>query len=423
MMPRGALVVILLLSVGSFLSAASPARAQSSGQNVTRRLGKIKAIDGSTITLAPDSGPEVTVMVQPNARILRLAPGEKDPKNTTPIQLTDLQVGDRIRVRGYAPDDAKTVPALEVIVITSSAVAAVSDQMRQDWQKRGIGGIVSAVDAAAGTVTISLPSLAGKKTLVIHSTPKTIIRRYAPESIKFEEAKPSRLAQINAGDQLRARGDRSADGADFTADEIVTGAFPYIEGTVKSTDASAGTLSVQDVLSKKVVEVRITADSQLHKVPDDVALRIAGMIKRAAAGALPAGVPGAGQGAGSGAGQGSAPGGGASAIASAAGGSVRPGGTGAGMGGGMGAGGGGAGGGAGFLQRMLDQTPEVKLADLHKGDAVAILAYQGTPANEIIVRLYAGVEPILTAAPNASQAMMLAPWSIGGAPGGDAGSQ
>jgi hypothetical protein len=87
---------------------------------------------------------------------------------------------------------------------------------------------------------------------------------------------------------------------------------------------------------------------------------------------------------------------------------------------------GGAGGGrsgGGFdLQRLLDQTPAVTLADLHKGDAVAILATEGTPSGgSTVVKLFSGVEPILQAAPSASQAMMLAPWSLGGAPGGDAG--
>lgn len=78
--------------------------------------------------------------------------------------------------------------------------------------------------------------------------------------------------------------------------------------------------------------------------------------------------------------------------------------------------------GGGFdIQRMLDQTPAVALGDLHKGDAVAVLATEGTPATaSTVVKLFSGVEPILEAAPSASQAMMLTPWNLGGAPGGDA---
>jgi hypothetical protein len=371
---------------------------------VAKRIGLIKAINGNVITLAPDSGPEVAVTVQPNARLLRLVPGDKDLKNATAIQLQDLQVGDTIRARGQGATDGKSIAALEIIVITRSAVQAVSDQIRQDWQKRGVGGPVTVVDPAAETVTISISSLGGKKAVVVHASKNTVIRRYSPDSAKPEDAKVSTLQEIQVGDQLRARGDRSADGSELAAEEIFTGNFPVVEGLIKSVDASTGTMTVQDTISKKAVVLKITADSQLHKIPIEMAQRFAMRLKAA----LPPGTPGAG------------PASSASATPPAGGGQS------AGMGQGGTAGGGGMGGarsgGGGFdFQRLLDQTPPVALAELHKGDAVAVLATQGTPANgSTVIKLFSGVEPILQAAPSGSQAMMLAPWSLGGAPGGDA---
>ncbi len=181
----------------------------------------------------------------------------------------------RFASRGQASDDGKSIAALEIIVITRSAVQAVSDQIRQDWQKRGIGGPVSAVDPAAGTVTISISSLGGKKTIVVHTSKSTVIRRYAPDSVKPEDAKPSTLQDIHVGDQLRARGNRSADGTELAAEEIFTGVFPQFPSLIKSVDASAGTLSVQDLVSKKTVQLKITADSQLHKIPAEMAQRFA----------------------------------------------------------------------------------------------------------------------------------------------------
>lgn len=381
---------------------------------IAKRIGTIRAINGTTITLAPDSGPEVTVNVQPSARLLRLAPGEKDLKNTTPIQLHDLQAGDTIRARGQASADGKSIAALEIIVITRSAVQAMTDQIRQDWQKRGLGGPVSAVDPAAGTVTITSSGLAGKKTTLVHSSKSTIVRRYAPDSARFEDAKVSTLQEIHVGDQLRARGERNADGTELAAEEIVTGTFPTVEGLVKNVDASTGTLTVQDVVSKKTVQLKVTSDSQLHKIPVEMANRFAARLKAT----LPPGTQGAAASPASGAtpptganGQAGPPVGGASQS-----------GMGQGQGTGQGAGMGGGRNGGGFdFQRLLDQTPALPLADLHKGDAVAILATQGTPAGEsTVVKLFSGVEPILQAAPSGSQAMMLAPWSLGGAPGSDA---
>ena len=78
-----------------------PANQQAAAPGtVSRPIGAIKAINGTQITLTPDSGPDVNVTVQPTTRILRIAPGEKDLKNATPIQLQDLQIGDRILVGG-----------------------------------------------------------------------------------------------------------------------------------------------------------------------------------------------------------------------------------------------------------------------------------------------------------------------------------
>lgn len=378
-----------------------PALAQNAQASVARVLGTIKSINGNTLTVAPGSGPEVTAVVQPNARILKLEPGEKDAKNATPIQLTDLQVGDTVRVRGFAAQGATSIPALEVLVITRSTVAAVSEQIREDWQKRGLGGLVTAVDPA-GTITISVTSFAGKKSIAVHTSKTTIFRRYASNSVKFEDASPSSLTQINPGDQLRARGERSADGTEFTAAEVVTGSFRNIAGLVNSVDASSGIVTVQDVLTKKAIPVRITSDSQLHQLPEEMAQRIAMRLKAAVSGAMPAGAGGA---------EGSPAQGPARSPANGSeAGSARP---------GMG-----MRSGNGDFQQFLSHMPAVKIADLHKGEAVMMVATEGSPATpSIAINLLSGVDPILRAAPNGGEAMMMTPWSLGGgAPGGDAGN-
>jgi hypothetical protein len=388
--------------------ASSTGQPQEAGQPaLARRIGAIKTINGNAITLAPDSGPEIAVTVQPNARLLRIAPGAKDLTNATPVQLQDLQVGDRVRVRGQASPDATSIAALEVIVISHSDLEARHEQERQDWQKRGLGGLVSAVDAATGTVTISVTSLGGKKEIAVHTSNTTVFRRYAADSVKFDDAKPSSLQEIQSGDQLRARGARSPNGSELTAEEVVTGSFRNIAGTVNSLDASAGTLSVQDLLSKKAVQVRITAESQLHKLPPEMAQRIAARLKSS----LPPGTPGAGGSANTGSApvagnngqQSNAPANGTTPSGGGMGGAMRQGGT-------------------PDLQQMLSRMPAVTLAELHKGDAVLIVTTQGSATGGgTAITLLSGVEPILQAAPSGSQAMMLAPWSLGGAPTGDAG--
>ena len=406
------------MAVSAGVSAAFPAvalqqQAAPGSTPVAKRLGTIKSINGDTVTLAPDSGPEIIANVQSAARILRLVSGEKDLKNATPIQLQDLQVGDTIRVRGFASEDGKSIATLEILVITHSVVAAVTDQIRQDWQKRGVGGLVSGVDPATGKVTISVTGFTGKKTIAVHASKNTVVRRYSPDSTKFEDAKPSTLDQVQPGDQLRARGERNTDGTEFTAEEIVSGSFRNIAGTVNSVDASAGTLTIQDVLSKKPVQVKITSDSQLHQLPAEMAQRIAVRLKASMAGAMPPGMPGAATGSTRQNAQA-----GAAAPVSFGGMNGNASGAGAGGMGGM------RGGGTPDFAQLLNRMPAVALADLHKGDAVMMVATQGSAAGaSTAITLLSGVEPILQAAPNGSQAMMLTPWSLGGAPGGDAGNQ
>lgn len=382
----------------------SQASEAGAGSATARRIGSIKAISGGVITLTPDSGPEIQITVQAGARIVRIAPGEKTLKNATPVELQELQAGDRILVAGKASDDAKSITAASIVVMKRSDVEARKEEDRQDWQKRGLGGLVKAVDPAAGTATISVTGFGGSKTVVVHTSKETGIRRYAPDSMKFDDAKPSTLQEIQPGDQLRACGNRSADGTELAAEEIVTGSFRSVAGIVNSVDASAGTINIQDLVSKKLVQIKVTPDSELHQLPPEFAQRIALRLKAAMAGRTDgAAAPGAPPAAAS---TGGPPPGG-----------VGPGGAGGGreMAGGMRPGGG------PDFQQILNRMPAVALSDLHKGDAVMIVATQGTSSGgATAITLLSGVEAILQAAPSGSEATMLSPWSLGSPVGGDA---
>jgi len=393
-------VVVVTACVVSGHSRVAWRQATETPGAIAKRIGTIKTINGAALTLGQASGPDVSVTIQPSARILRLAPGDKDLKNATALQMTDLHVGDMVRVRGSGSADGNSISVLEVIVITQAAVAAVSDQMKQDWQKRGTGGLVDSVDAASGNVTLSIPTLAGKKTILIHTSKETVVHRYAPDSAKPEDAKPSSLTDIHAGDQLRARGNKNADGSEISAEEIYAGVFPQFAATVKSIDANSGILTIQDLSTKKTVQVKVSTDSQLHKIPAQMAQMFAARLK----GTMPAGTPGAAGAKPTEGGNNQAPSPGGSTWSGGAGGSNRS-------------------GGPPDLQRLLSRMPSTTLAEmnLQKGDAVIILATEGSATSpHTAITLLSGVEPILQASPSA-QAMMLTPWNLGGgALGGDA---
>jgi hypothetical protein len=366
---------------------------------IYKAMGAVVSIEPTGFTLQTDSGTRLAVLLSDSAILVRVAPNQKDLKNATKINAGDISIGDRIAVRGHISDDQKTLLATAAIVMSKEDIARKQEAERADWQRRGVGGLVSSVDPATSTITISTAALGTTKKVVIHVSKDTILRRYAPDSVRFDDAKPGTLDQIKPGDQLRARGTRSEDGSDFAAEEIVSGSFRNIAGTVSSIDVSQDTLTVMDLKTKKPVLVKFTADSQLRKLPPDMAQRIAIRLKGGEAGGPSAG-PGAGGGPPPAARPAGAPppGGGP--------GGPRP-------------------GRAPDLQQILNWIPPAKLADLQKGDAVMIVATQGTAAGGVTaITVLGGVEPILTSSPSASQAMFMSPWNLGGgAPTGEETTQ
>jgi hypothetical protein len=412
------------LAMSSFTAVTNARQAAPAGQAagatqaaVTQSVGTVKAINGNVLILTLDAGTDVTVNVTDTTRMVQVTPGQKDLKAAPAIHVTDLQVGDRIIVRSRASDDPKSITALGIMAMKRTDVDAKKKQDLSDWQKSGVGGLVKAVDPAAGTITIAGPAVAGvAKTTVIHTTKATILRRYAPDSVKFDDAKPAPIEQIKPGDQLRARGEKNADGDEFAAAEIVSGTFRNIAGTITSVDAASKTMNVNDLIGKKVMVVKISNESQLKKLSPEMAQRIAMRFR---------------SGGGDGAGGGAAGGGNGGAGNGAAG--AAPGATPGGANGGNGASGanggrggmqpGGAAGGRADFQQLVNRLPAATITDFQKGDAVLVVSTQGTDTGGVTaITLLGGVEPMLAAAAGVSgQAVTLSPWTLGGAPGGDLG--
>jgi co-chaperonin GroES (HSP10) len=370
--------------------SSATANPQAPAVAVVKNVGAVKSINGKSLVLKSDAGPEITVSVPDGARIVRLAAGQTDLKNAPAITFAEIQVGDRMLLRGRSGDSG-AIEATTIVVMKQADVAQKQQHDRDDWQKRGAGGIVSAIDAAAGTFTVSVtPTLS----VLVKTSKDTGFLRYSPNSVKFSDAQKGTIDQIKTGDQLRARGARSADGKELAADEVISGTFRNIAGTISAIDAANNTITVKDLLAKKSVVIRFNSDSQLRKLAPQMAQRLAFFLKsgaQAAQGGAPASgqTPASGtQAVGAGNAQGSRPAGGPD------------------------------------FQQMLSRIPSVTLADLQKEDAVMVVATQGTTGNEVTaITLLGGVEPILTASPNGmSAAALFSGWNLG-APGGDAGTQ
>lgn len=368
------LPVAALAPYGAFAQAPAAAAAP--------KIGTVKAISGFSITLTTDAGQPIAVSVADGARILQLAPGSKDLKSAQTITLGEIAVGDRVLVSGKAGDDTASFTATRVILMKAQDIAQQHALEQADWQKRGTGGLVSAVDEATGTLTISI----GAKKVEVHTSSATKFRRYAGASVKFEDAQPSTLAEVRAGDQLRVLGTKSDDGQSIQAEVVVSGSFLHLAGTIASIDAANGTLTLKDLATKKMMTVKLTADSDVRKLPPQAAMRFAA---RARGGASAHGAEGGAHSAGQA---------NASAASTPRNGQEQE--QSAGM----------------DLSQMLNKLPTETISDLKVGDAVMIVASQENPGspNVSAVTLLSGVEPILAATPKGGAAMTLSPWNVGG---------
>jgi hypothetical protein len=380
----------LLFASRSFAAQQSDGSQQANAPKRVRAVGTVKLVNGNTITLTTDAGSEVNVLIGPATRLVRMAPGQTDLKSAPAIQVTDIQVGDRLLAGGTPSDDGKSVSATSAVVMKKSDVAEKQEHDRQEWQKHGTGGVVKSVDASTGTITLSTGTLGAPNTLAVHVSKDTIIRRYAPDSVTFDDAKPGTLEQIRPGDQLRVRGTRSDDGKEMAAAEIVSGTFRSIAGLVVSVDAASNTITVTDLANKRPVTLKVSGDSQMHKLPAMFAQRIAMRLK----GGTPAA---AGSSAGGAAANGAPPraqGGNALPDGGPSPGGVRPGGT-------------------PDFQQMLNRMPAASLGDLQKGDALMIVATEGSADSpSTVIILLSGVEPILAAASPVQASTILSPWNL-----------
>jgi hypothetical protein len=368
-------ILIAVIATCSALNAQAP----------TRYVGTITAINGSTITVKTDAGDSKQVEVPATAVMKRLAPGQKDLTAAETIQLTDLATGDRVLVKLDPNATGATPQALQLVAMKQTDIAQKQQQDRDEWQRNGTGGLVKSVDPAAGVVMVTTGAGPTAKVVTVQITKTTVLKRYAPNSVRFADAQPGPLDAILAGDQFQVLGQKNADGSEITASEVVSGSFRNISGVVASIDTSASTLTVKDLVTKKNVTVHISPEAEMRRLPDMMAKMIAARLKGGAAATGGTSMPARTQGDG--------------AATSAAGGGQN----------------GGAGAGqqrrsGGNLGQVLDRAPAVKLGDLQKGEAVMLVSTEGA-TDVTAIKLLAGVAPLLES-PDASRDL-LANWSMG----------
>ena len=354
----------------TIIGSVPASKAQTSDPNIAAKhaIGEIKSIDAATkqLTIQTDAGSVLTVSLSDKTTYKKLAPGETSLTNATDVTVADLAVGDRVMARGTVSADQKTVPAVMVIVMTKGDLAKKQEAERLEWRRRGILGVITALKPESKEITISNRTMAGTQSVVIPVGDKTDMRRYAPDSIKFADAKPSNFNELKVGDQLRALGDRTEDPLRFNPEKVVTGSFRTVGGVVTAVDAATGEIKINELEKKHPLTIVIKSDAVLRRFPAEM-------------GAM----GGFGRGPGGGAAGGGAPAGGQAAP----GGAARP----------QGSGGPGGPRAGGFnINDMLERLPTISIADVKVGDTIIVSSTQGVdPTRLTAISLVAGADTLL----------------------------
>ena len=350
------------LVVGGLLQSGRSQTTSPTTATTVRLIGTVTALQGSSITLTPDKGDATTLVVSSETRVLDLPPGSTDLKAAHPGSIGEVAVGDRVLITGEPGSGSGPIVARRIVMMKSAAIAQQRESIQAAWA-HSRSGVVDTVDPASGAITLSSRG----RTITVVTTPTTIFRRYAPDSARFEDAKRSTIADLHVRDQVRVRGESTAE--TVQAAEMVSGTFEQISGSVVSVDASAMTISVQDIHTKKLIVVKVTSRTELHQLSPEMAAQFAARSKMAGQGASP------------------------NASAGTAAASARP-------------------HEESDLGKAVAQLPEISVTNLEIGHSILLIA-SGNANALTALTILSGVEPILAATQNGGAETSLAPWSVG----------
>lgn len=374
-MPHQILIAILLLlfsGVFSFLYAQGP---EQQAIKPTVLTGEVMSLGENRITISTDRGP-IEIVISASTSIRRVSPEKPSLSTATPAQLSDIGTGDRVTVSGILAADGKSMPARSLFLMTKADISQKQAKEAEEWRRRGITGRVKSVNQQTGQLVIEVRGMMGLTDVTLTPKEGAKFLRYAPDSIRFDEALPSSLTDIRVGDMLRALGDRSTDGGSFAAEQVVTGAFQTIAGTVVSYKADTNEIIIKNVQTDKETVIMLGSSSELRRFPAEMAERMAAAQMMMGGGVRPVGGPPAGSMGG------------------------RPGGGQAGQQGPSGPGGmGGFRGGNGGVDDLFDRLPAVSASDLRTGEMIAVSCTRNGSVERVkAIKLLAGVEPFIRAA-------------------------
>jgi hypothetical protein len=279
-------LMVMTLAASALVSGVGYAEAQAQQPNVTnaskaaestavqnRMLGEVMTIDAGIKQLSLRTADGKLAIITLNASTLysRVPPGEINLDKAVSIRFADIGVGDRVLARGKVDEKQQSFAARMLIVMSKSEVAEKHERDRAAWLKRGVAGVITALNPEKKEITLRTGSGAGSNAVITAAAAAGgTFRRYAPGSVKFRDAKLSSFDELKVGDQLRALGEKSADGTRYVAEEVVSGTFRTTGGKITAIDPATGEVKITDAQTQKPVTVIVIQDSMLRRLSPEL---------------------------------------------------------------------------------------------------------------------------------------------------------
>jgi len=337
--------LVLICAVTITLTPLDHSLAQ---EKVISIVGAVTDIDkpNRRLLLRTDDALVLSIQANDDTVCLRLPAGERTLSKATAIKFDEIAISDRVLAHGTGSD--RTFLAQRLVVMPLAEVARKREHDLDEWKRRGIGGIVREVNAQTREIIVELRSPNPGSRIPIE-TSKANFRRYIAGSLRFEDARASKIDDVRVGDQLRALGDKNTDGNQFVAEQVISGAFKTIGVTVTDVDPGKELIHATTLDQKKGITISINKDSVLRRISPPIAAAIAQKAKGETGKSMPPPGPKA-----------------SSPVID--------------------------------VQQMIDTLPAISLNDIKSGDVLAVTgAIESDEAHLIAIKVAAGVDLVLKA--------------------------
>ena len=239
---------------------SSPPADKASLQSLIGSVLKINQ-DNREISVKTAEGQTVNIKVTEKATFARIKPTDKTLEKATQITIRDIIPNSRILARGEMSKDTNEFAAQMIVVVAEDNAAPTNSD------RTNIQGVVSRIDIAKKEITIKGFIASTPREITINASSTNInFRRYAANSIKFNDSLPSGFENIKVGDQLKGTGKLSIEGLSFSPETIISGTFRTIGGSILSIDLSDKVITVSDMQSRQPIKIKIDPEINLKKL-------------------------------------------------------------------------------------------------------------------------------------------------------------